>query len=390
MHHLSAITRLLKGTAFALILLLCADCKPASSQPNPAHQDPSPAKRQKIMLALLLDTSNSMDGLIEQAKSQLWKIVNELAAAKCTDGTPPEISIALYEYGNDNLSSYEGYIRQVSPLTNDLDALSAKLFALSTRGGAEFCGYVIRTSLEQLDWSAANNDLRMIFIAGNEPFNQGNVPYNTACALAKEKDVVVNTIFCGSFIEGVQTDWKRGADLANGTYMSIEQDRRTVYIATPYDDQISYKNEELNKTYVYYGHSGKSKKDAQVQEDKNAVHYGKENMVERTISKSSHAYSNSSWDMVDAAKSNAKVVTELKTEDLPDEMKSMTLEQRQAYVKQKADERTKIQKEIQTLNASRQKYIDTHTSEKDKAASLDVAMINALKERGKTKNLTWK
>lgn len=390
MNHLSAIARMLKGVAFAFILLLCAHCNPASSQPNPAHPDPSPAKRQKIMLALLLDTSNSMDGLIEQAKSQLWKIVNELAAAKCADGTPPDISIALYEYGNDNLSSYEGYIRQVSPLTNDLDALSAKLFALTTRGGAEFCGYAIRTSLDQLDWSAANNDLRMIFIAGNEPFNQGTVPYNTACSLAKEKDVVVNTIFCGSFNEGVQTDWKRGADLANGTYMSIEQDRRTVYVATPYDDQISYKNEELNKTYVYYGRSGKSKKEAQVEQDKNANHYGKANMVERTISKSSHAYSNSSWDVVDAAKDNAKIVTELKTEDLPDEMKGMTVEQREAYVKQKANERTTIQKEIQTLNASRQKYIDTHTSEKDKAASLDVAMINALKERGKTKNLTWK
>ena len=44
------------------------------------------------MLALLLDTSNSMDGLIDQAKSQLWKIVNELAAAKCDDGSTAQDS----------------------------------------------------------------------------------------------------------------------------------------------------------------------------------------------------------------------------------------------------------------------------------------------------------
>src|SRR6187455_33691 len=67
-----------------------------------------PVKGQSIMLALLLDTSNSMDGLIEQAKSQLWKIVNELAAAKCGDGTQPSIKIALYEYGNDGLPPSEG------------------------------------------------------------------------------------------------------------------------------------------------------------------------------------------------------------------------------------------------------------------------------------------
>ena len=75
------------------------------------HNVAAPAKDQTIMIALLLDTSNSMDGLIDQAKSQLWKIVNEVAAAKSGDGKQPNIKIALYEYGNDGLSSSEGYIR---------------------------------------------------------------------------------------------------------------------------------------------------------------------------------------------------------------------------------------------------------------------------------------
>ncbi|MCK7528196.1 MAG: hypothetical protein MZV64_66800 [Ignavibacteriales bacterium] len=44
--------------------------------------DKKPIKNNSIQLALLLDTSNSMDGLIDQAKSQLWKIVNELATSK--------------------------------------------------------------------------------------------------------------------------------------------------------------------------------------------------------------------------------------------------------------------------------------------------------------------
>src|ERR1051325_7677395 len=116
----------------------------------------APAKDQTIMISILLDTSNSMDGLIDQAKSQLWKIVNEVAAAKSADGKHPNIKIALYEYGNDWLSSSEGYIRQVSALTEDLDVLSEKLFSLKTNGGNEFCGQVINTSLNQLARSAAN------------------------------------------------------------------------------------------------------------------------------------------------------------------------------------------------------------------------------------------
>ena len=45
-----------------------------------------------------------MDGLIDQAKAQLWEIVNELSYAKF-DNVRPNLQIALYEYENDNLNS---------------------------------------------------------------------------------------------------------------------------------------------------------------------------------------------------------------------------------------------------------------------------------------------
>ena len=52
------------------------------------------SKRPLVQIAILLDTSNSMDGLIEQAKSQLWKISNEFIKAR-QDGVAPEVQIAL-------------------------------------------------------------------------------------------------------------------------------------------------------------------------------------------------------------------------------------------------------------------------------------------------------
>ena len=39
-------------------------------------------RQAKVQLAILLDTSGSMDGLIEQAKTQLWSIVNTFIKAK--------------------------------------------------------------------------------------------------------------------------------------------------------------------------------------------------------------------------------------------------------------------------------------------------------------------
>jgi len=309
--------------------------------------------------------------------------------AKCADGKKPSIKIALYEYGNDNLSSHEGYIRQVSGLTDDLDLISEKLFSLSTNGGNEFCGHVINSSLRQLGWSTSANDLKMIFIAGNEPFTQGGIAYRTDCGLAREKGVIVNTIFCGPFDEGVNTNWKDGADIANGSYMSIEQNRKTVYIATPYDDRIGALNDKLNQTYVYYGASGASKKEMQSVQDSNAGSYGQANKVERAVSKSSHAYRNSSWDLVDASKENEDIIEKAKDDELPKEMKGMSVPQRQQYVKQKADERAKIQSEIQSLSKKRQEYIATNTPKEEGDASLDAAMIKAVREKAKQKDLNF-
>jgi len=377
---------LFRTLAICITFLLMGFKSGDSSEANALTE---PVKGQTIMLALLLDTSNSMDGLIDQAKSQLWRIVNELSAAKCGDGTQPNIKIALYEYGNNGLPSTEGYIRQVSPLSEDLDVISEKLFSLSTNGGEEYCGQVIKTSLVQLAWSASNADLKMIFIAGNEPFTQGGVSYQLACAAAKEKGVVVNTIFCGDFEEGIRTNWKSGADLTGGTFMSIEQNSKTVYIPTPYDDRISALNEQLNTTYIYYGSSGSYKMAQQKRQDDNALSYGKENNVERAVSKSSHAYKNSSWDLVDAAKDSDKAINEAKPEDLPKEMQRMTVEQRKAYVKQKSDERAKIQTEIQSLHKLRQDFIEKQSKQSGQEKMLDASMMKAIKEKGTAKNLKW-
>jgi hypothetical protein len=215
------------------------------------------------------------------------------------------------------------------------------------------------------------------------------VPYHTACELAKGKDVVVNTIFCGNFQEGIDTSWKNGADITGGTYMSIAQNQKTVYIPTPYDEKIDAMNDQLNNTYVYYGKSGAAKKEQQTIQDNNAASYSRSNKVERTISKSSHAYKNSTWDLVDASKDNEKIIEEVANDDLPKEMKELTVEQRKAYVKKKVEERKTIQAEIQSLNKSRQEFILANTPKEGGDSMLDATMIKAVKDQAKTKSLTW-
>lgn len=197
---------------FVFLLVLSLGTSSANSKEVPIATSLVKEKNQQefvnksrnpvVKIALLLDTSNSMDGLINQAKSQLWDIVNQFAYAKCGNDSRPGLQIALYQYGNDDLASQEGYIQQVLGFSNDLDKISEKLFSLSTNGGEEYCGHVIDRSLGQLDWGKNPDDLKMIFIAGNEPFTQGRTDFRQAVLNAKEKDVIVNTIFAELIVKG--------------------------------------------------------------------------------------------------------------------------------------------------------------------------------------------
>jgi hypothetical protein len=370
------------------VLLVMAIVSGFTCKEQAARQAVTNTASKKIKIALLLDTSNSMDGLIEQAKSQLWTIVNELAKAKC-DNVKPEIKIALYEYGNDNLPSSEGFIRLVTPLTDDLDQISKDLFALRTCGGQEYCGQVIASALKELDWSTSSGDYQVVFIAGNEPFNQGTVNYRQSCENAKHKGVTVNTIFCGNFDEGVNTEWKNGALLTGGDYMSIEQNRKTVYIETPYDKDIYSLNEKLNATYIAYGSQGLKKKAMQMEQDQNASSYGQANAVKRVVSKSSHAYKNTSWDVVDAAKDKNFKLAEIREEELPAEMKGLTPVQKQDFVNKKTKERDEITQKIAALNLKREQYIAQQQKNSGEESALDNAMLNSIKKQAVAKSFEF-
>lgn len=331
----------------------------APSTPDAPRHHPAPpfeGHRASVDLAILLDTSNSMDGLIGQAKQQLWTIVNQFAHAQ-KHGQTPLLRVALFEYGNTNLPASEGYIRQVVPLTDDLDALSAALFELTTSGGDEYCGQVINEAVTRLDWSHEPNSYKTIFIAGNEPFTQGGVAYQDACKRAIEHGVIVNTIHCGDYSTGVNTHWQDGAALAEGQYLNIDQDQAVVHIDAPQDKIIIELNQKLNATYLWYGQEREELKRNQVEQDANAAKLGRGSLVQRSATKSSSVYRNKDRDLVDLAAESPGEASKVADEELPEAMKEMTDEQRQAYIKAMAEDRAELQSKIQQATAERDRYV---------------------------------
>lgn len=301
----------------------------------------APAKKAKIQIAILLDTSGSMQGLIEQAKSRLWNIVNTLTTLKY-QGKMPDIEIALYEYGN--YKRYDGdYIRRITPLTTDLDLISKELFALSSSESEEYCGTVIHRALKELSWS------------GNKE-------------------------------TGIQDFWRDAAERGQGKFFNIDADRTVKAIKTPFDPQLILCNEKLNDTYIGYGVEGEERKMNQVMQDKNAGVISIANYAERAVSKSRPVYQNTSWDLVDLIKKDTTVLSRMKKEELPRILQDKTLAEIKAFVNRKEKERAAIQKEINELAIKRQEYINQHTDkDSDPESDLGNAITQSILEFAKGK-----
>jgi hypothetical protein len=342
-----------------------------------------------VQIAVLLDTSSSMSGLIEQAKTQLWKLVNEFISAK-QDGKTPAVQVALYEYGKSSLNAKENWIRQIQPLTRDLDKVSEELFALTTNGGEEYCGAVIQRATKDLAWDANPKVYKAIFIAGNEPFTQGPVDSKTGCKEAIAKGIIVNTIHCGSEAQGIAEHWNEGALLADGKYLVIDQNQAIVHIEAPQDKEIVKLNEELNKTYVNYGVAAPAAKARQIAQDDNAAEKAASGaQVQRVLTKVGRSYLNITWDLVDACQQKDFDITKVKEADLPEEMKKMTVEERKVYLEKKIAERGEIQKKVLALNKEREAYVAAKSKEASKKDTLDTAMCKALREQAEKKGIAW-
>jgi len=370
-------------TGFLVILCIAAVAPAAEDQPS---------NTPRIQIAILLDTSGSMGGLIAQAKTQLWKIVNEFVTIE-KDGARPLLEIALFEYGNSGLVQGEGWIRMVLPLTDDLDKVSEELFALTTNGGQEYCGWVINDAVEKLAWSTAPGDYKAIFIAGNEAFTQGTVNYADACKAAIEKSIIVNTIHCGSYDTGVSGKWQAGALLADGSYLYIDHNRTVVQIDAPQDKELAQLGNQLNETYLAYGSHGADSADNQRRQDANAKSASPSSEAERALSKASRNYRNASWDLVDAVREGTVKLDEIEADDLPEPMRTMTPDEQKAHIEAMATLRQGLQDKIQKASTERKRFIADEMATRadtDEADTLDAAMQKAIQDQAEAKDFSLK
>lgn len=358
----------------------------AQSQPQ-SQPASTPVEAPTIQIALVLDTSSSMDGLLDQARTRLWTVVNSLDSATF-HGAKPRFEVALYEYGNDELQAGDGFLRRVVAFTPELDTVSQALFALSTNGGSEFAPLAVSRTLDELEWKQGAGVMRIVYVAGNESFQQGPMGWSAAIDRAKDRGVVVNTVYCGGTEDGDAGLWRDAATRSGGRFFTIDQDATVAYVATPYDQDIARLGSEMNGTYLGYGTKGRAGVENQVAQDDNNEAYGQGAFVQRSISKSSGWYKNPSWDLVDAVDEGVVDVATLEGEALPEELRGLDAGARAAFVASRKAERSAIKTKLAELKGEREAWLAAQPGAKDGPAGLDAAMVEAIAEQAVASGFT--
>ncbi len=381
-------TTILQLSAIAALVLVAIALGAPRQQPRPPLQQDPPVPAgdgRPIDLVIALDTSNSMDGLIDSARQKVWDVVNVLGQAR----PKPALRVGLISYGNTGYDARAGWVRKDADLTADLDGIYGKLFALRTMGGDEYVARAVKVATEEMQWSQNPDALRMVFVAGNEPANQDPiVPVDEAVAKAREKGIFVNTIYCGQDGAVEARLWQQVATLGGGRYAAIDQNS-AVAVATPLDGELARLSVELNKTYVGYGAGGQAGLANQAAQDANASSLGAAVAATRAAAKSKVVYDNSTWDLVDVFKRAPSKAVAKPSAALPPEMAAMSEKDRTAFLDGKAKERETIQKQIDELSVKREQMVKEIRAKKAGPKALDDALDGAIRQEAGAKGFKF-
>src|SRR5262249_43719791 len=144
---------------------------------------------------------------------------------------------------------------------------------------------------------------------------------------AVRSGVIINPIYCGNPADADAQDWKQFADLSEGRFASINQNRGAVAVATPFDKELATLSGQINSTFCFSGREAKSLKDNQEKQDANAAQAGSGVAAARADSKSGKLY-RFEQDLVEKCIQDPKFdVKKVAEEELPDELRKLKPDQ---------------------------------------------------------------
>ncbi|MFP6892878.1 MAG: hypothetical protein VCA18_03950, partial [Opitutales bacterium] len=326
-------------------------------------------ERETIEVCFVLDTTGSMGGLIEGAKQKVWSIANEILSTKPV----PNLRIGLIGYRDRK----DAYVTQVHDLSEDIDDIYAKLMKFQAQGGGdtpESVNQALHEAVTKIGWDKSKKVLKLVFLVGDAPPHmdyQDDVKYPAVCKQAVKKDLIINTVQCGSMASTTPI-WKEIAKLAEGDYVAIAQTGGVAAISTPVDAEIAKLNRELGVTVVAYGDArGRAtvaRKLALATDAPDEVAADRLSFLSFKSKASapsaggfaaSTAYIDGGGDLVEGLASGKYDYDKIEEDKLSDELKKMAPEKRTVYLKEQVAKRAELQKKLDELLVKRRDFVTT-------------------------------
>lgn len=342
----------------------------------------SQSRVSQVEVAFVLDTTGSMEMLIDGAKKKIWSIADEIRRAR----PDAEIRFAIIGYRDRG----DVYVTDVTDLTDDLHAVYGKLVGFRAEGGGdtpESVNEALNTAVARLDWTGGDEVRRIVFLVGDAPPHMDyaqDVPFTASMKLAKAEGIVVNTVQAGTDMD-TEVAWRAIAELGGGRYMAIPQSGNVAVIETPFDQQIQRLQLELNETVVPYGNSvrqaevrskmdGKAAAPAPAASDMASYENRAEEPGKRKVV-------TGEGDLVaDVASGSLSLddASRIAPAELPEGFADLDKETLKARIGALQEKRTELQSEIETLVKERDAYLLKAETTEGEEDSFDGAVKDAI------------
>jgi Mg-chelatase subunit ChlD len=332
----------------------------ALTEPSLASQAQQAKSQPNVEVVFVLDTTGSMGGLINAAKQKIWAICNQIVSGKPT----PAVKVGLLAYRDRG----DQYVTKLHDLTENLDDVHANLMSFQAGGGGdtpESVNQAIHEAVTKFSWNKDKGTLRLIFLVGDAPPHMeyaNDVKYPETCLLAVKNEIIINTVQCGN-MQDTSKYWRDICRLAEGRYVQIDaQGGSVAVIATPFDKDLAILNEKLFNNTIIFGNAAsqaankKLAKGSGGKKGGGAINLGIAAAADRA------AYfgqlgKGASYDLLQNIKDGKVKLETLKAEELPEEMRKMTLAEQKAHLEKMDKERQELNTQAADLAQKRNQYI---------------------------------
>ena len=357
----------------------------------PINQHLIANENPKVDVVFVLDTTGSMDGLIQTAKEKIWSIATTMASAQQT----PEIRIGLVAYRDRG----DAYVTKTVDLSDDLDSVYATLMDFEAGGGGdtpESVNEALYSAVHDMSWSEQDQAYQVIFLVGDAPphMDYNEVRYPEIIASALDKGIVINTIQCGDMAAAI-APWTQISSLSNGDFFQVEQAGGAVAFTTPFDEQIAELSAKLDDTRLYYGNEeekekmrGKVAATEKRHEGASLASRARRGSFNASVSGRTNLLGEN--ELVAAVASGTVDLNKLEKDVLPEALKPMAPAEQKAFVAELAGERADLQRQIRELSLDRDGYLAKKVDDAGGLVdSLDQKLYDAVREQASEVGLEY-